>query len=214
AGTTALLSTGWDPGLFSINRLFGEAILPDGETYTFWGRGLSQGHSDAVRRVPGVAAGVQYTHPSLDAIARVKEGTRPQLSTSEKHTRECFVVLEEGADADQVREAIVSMPHYFEPFETTVHFITADELARDHSAMPHGGFVLRSGTTGDGNNQVVEFGLALESNPEFTASVLVAYARAAHRLNQQGVHGAVTPLDVAPGLLSPKSPAQLRAELL
>lgn len=214
AGTTALLSTGWDPGLFSINRLLGEAILPDGETYTFWGRGLSQGHSDAVRRVPGVAAGVQYTHPSLDAIARVKEGTRPQLSTSEKHTRECFVVLEEGADADQVREAIVSMPHYFEPFETTVHFITADELARDHSAMPHGGFVLRSGTTGDGNNQVVEFGLALESNPEFTASVLVAYARAAHRLNQQGVHGAVTPLDVAPGLLSPKSPAQLRAELL
>ncbi len=214
AGTTALLSTGWDPGLFSINRLLGEAILPDGETYTFWGRGLSQGHSDAVRRVEGVAAGVQYTHPSADAMAQVRAGERPQLGTQDKHTRECFVVLADGADPDVVRKAIVTMPNYFEPFETTVHFITAEELARDHAAMPHGGFVLRSGSTGDGNKQVIELGLTLESNPEFTASVLVAYARAAYRLNQQGVHGAVTPLDVAPGLLSPKSPAQLRAELL
>ncbi len=213
-GTTALLSTGWDPGLLSINRLFGEAILPAGETYTFWGRGLSQGHSDAVRRVPGVAGAVQYTHPSPEAMDRVRAGERPVLSTHEKHTRECFVVLAQGAQEEQVREAIVSMPHYFEPFETTVHFISAEELARDHDTMPHGGFVLRSGSTGQDHTQVMEFGLALDSNPEFTASVLVAYARATHRLNQQGHHGAVTPLDVAPGLLSPKSPAQLRADLL
>ncbi|MFS3130535.1 diaminopimelate dehydrogenase [Nocardioides sp. Bht2] len=213
-GRTSLISTGWDPGLFSINRLLGEAILPDGETYTFWGRGLSQGHSDALRRVPGVSAAVQYTHPSASAIARVRSGERPELSTQEKHTRECFVVLAEGADADVVRKDIVTMPHYFEPFATTVHFITAEELSRDHAAMPHGGFVLRSGTTGGTNTQVMEFGLTLESNPEFTASVLVAYARATYRLNQQGVHGAVTPLDVAPALLSPRSAAQLRAELL
>lgn len=214
AGRTALLSTGWDPGLFSVNRLMGEAILPEGDTHTFWGRGLSQGHSDAVRRVPGVADAVQYTHPSAEAIARVRAGDRPELSTHEKHTRECFVVLAEGADAGTVREAIVTMPHYFEPFDTTVHFVSAEQLAAEHSAMPHGGFVLRSGVSGAGHRQVMEFGLSLESNPEFTASVLVAYARATVRLNRQGVVGAVTPFDVAPGLLSPRSAADLRRDLL
>lgn len=214
AGTTALISTGWDPGLFSLNRMLGEAILPEGHTYTFWGRGLSQGHSDAVRRVPGVAAGVQYTLPSAEAVAAVRRGENPDLPTRDKHTRECFVVLAEGADADQVREAIVTMPHYFEPYETTVHFITADELARDHAAMPHGGFVLRSGETGDGDRQLIEFGLTLGDNPGFTASVLVAYARATYRLAASGRHGALTLFDVPPGLLSPRSAAELRADLL
>ncbi len=214
AGTTAMISVGWDPGLFSINRLFGEALLPDGDTYTFWGRGLSQGHSDALRRVPGVAGAVQYTIPSDDAIDEVRSGSRPELTTRQKHTRECFVVLEDGADAAAVEHEIVTMPHYFDQYDTTVHVITADELARDHTAMPHGGFVIRSGESSDGTSQVVEYRLALDSNPEFTASVLVAYARAAHRLNEQGRTGAVTVLDVAPALLSPKSPEELRAELL
>lgn len=214
AGTTAIISTGWDPGLFSLQRVYGEAILPMGETYTFWGRGLSQGHSDAIRRVPGVSAGVQYTIPSEDAIARVRAGARPSLTTRDKHTRECFVVLEDGADAAAVREAIVTMPDYFEPYDTVVHFITAEELADDHAGAPHGGFVIRSGTTSAGSDQTAEFRLALESNPEFTASVLVAYARAAARLASAGDHGAKTPFDVAPGLLSPKSAEQLRAELL
>ena len=212
AGTTALISAGWDPGMYSINRVVGEALLPEGDTYTFWGRGLSQWHSDAVRRVPGVAAGVQYTVPSETAIASVRAGDRPTLTTREKHVRECFVVLEEGADPDTVREAIVTMPDYFEPFDTTVTFITAEELARDHRAMPHGGFVIRSGETGAGNSQVVEYRLTLGSNPEFTAGVLVAYARAVHRLNASGQVGAHTVFDVAPGLLSPKSPEQLRAD--
>jgi len=214
AGTTAVISTGWDPGLFSLQRLYGEAILPQGETYTFWGRGLSQGHSDAIRRVPGVAAGVQYTIPSDAAVARVRDGQRPQLSTREKHTRECFVVLAEGADPAEVRAAIVTMPDYFEPYDTTVHFVSAEELAREHSGVPHGGFVIRSGTTSEGIDQTVEFRLALESNPEFTASVLVAYARAAARLARKGDHGAKTPFDIAPGLLSPKSASELREELL
>lgn len=213
-GNTAIISVGWDPGMFSLNRLFGEALLPDGDTYTFWGTGLSQGHSDAVRRVPGVAAGVQYTVPSESAVQAVLSGTRPELSTREKHTRECYVVLEEGADAAEVARAIVTMPHYFADYDTTVHVITAEELARDHAAMPHGGFVIRSGTTGHGNKQVVEYRLQLGSNPEFTASVLVAYARAAARLNALGQVGALTVLDVPPGLLSPKSPETLRAELL
>ncbi|HTN54836.1 MAG TPA: diaminopimelate dehydrogenase, partial [Microbacterium sp.] len=213
-GTTAIISTGWDPGLFSLQRLYGEAILPQGETHTFWGRGLSQGHSDAVRRVPGVAGGVQYTIPSSDAIARVRAGEQPSLTTRDKHTRECFVVLEDGADPAVVREAIVSMPDYFAPYDTTVHFITAEELARDHTGAPHGGFVIRDGRTSDGTRQSVEFRLALDSNPEFTASVLVAYARAAARMASAGDHGAKTPFDVAPGLLSPKSAEQLRAELL
>lgn len=213
-GNTAIVSVGWDPGMFSLNRLLGEAILPDGETYTFWGKGLSQGHSDALRRVPGVAGGVQYTVPSETAVDAVRSGTRPALSTREKHTRECYVVLEDGADAAEVEQAIVTMPHYFADYDTTVRFITAEELARDHAAMPHGGFVIRSGTTGDGNEQVVEYRLQLASNPEFTASVLVAYARAAARLNTLGQTGAYTLLDVPPGLLSPKSPETLRAELL
>lgn len=214
AGTVAVISTGWDPGLFSINRLFGEAILPQGETYTFWGRGLSQGHSDALRRVPGVAGGVQYTLPSEDAIGRVRGGELPQLTTREKHERECFVVLESGADADTVREAIVTMPDYFEPYDTTVNFISAEELARDHAGMPHGGFVIRSGESSPGVTQTIEYQLTLGSNPEFTASVLVAYARAAARLAASGERGAKTPFDIAPGLLSPKTAEQLRAELL
>ncbi|WP_312923928.1 diaminopimelate dehydrogenase [Stutzerimonas nitrititolerans] len=213
-GKTALISIGWDPGMFSINRLYGEALLPDGVTYTFWGKGLSQGHSDAVRRVPGVKAGVQYTLPSPEAIERVRSGARPELSTREKHTRECFVVLAEGADAATVEQAIVGMPNYFADYDTTVNFISEDELRRDHQRMPHGGFVIRSGNTSEPHAQVIEYSLQLESNPEFTASVLVAHARAAYRLNLQGQIGAKTAFDVAPGLLSPKSPEQLRAELL
>ncbi|WP_121865932.1 diaminopimelate dehydrogenase [Glutamicibacter nicotianae] len=214
AGKTALISAGWDPGMFSINRVYGEALLPDGETYTFWGRGLSQGHSDAVRRVPGVAAGVQYTIPSQESIDRVRAGERPALGTREKHQRECFVVLKDGADAEAVREAIVTMEHYFDQYDTTVEFIDEQTLAAEHSAMPHGGFVIRSGNTSDAQKQVIEYSLALGSNPEFTSSVLVAYARAVHRMNQAGITGAQTVYDVAPGLLSPKSAAQLRAELL
>ena len=214
AGTTAIISTGWDPGLFSLNRLFGEAILPEGDTYTFWGRGLSQGHSDAIRRVPGVAGGVQYTIPSEDAIMQVRAGERPELSTREKHIRQCFVVLEDGANAEEVRDAIATMPDYFEPYDTTVEFISAEQLASEHSGMPHGGFVIRSGASSAEHRQVIEYRLALDSNPEFTASVLVAYARAAARMRAAGDIGAKTVLDVAPGLLSPKSPEQLRAELL
>ncbi|WP_327036793.1 diaminopimelate dehydrogenase [Microbacterium sp. CH12i] len=182
--TTALISVGWDPGLFSINRLYGEALIPDGDTYTFWGRGLSQGHSDAIRRVAGVAGGVQYTLPAQPAMDAVRSGIRPQLSTRDKHTRECFVVLEDGADTASVEQAIVTMPHYFSEYDTTVHFITAEELARDHAAMPHGGFVIRSGNTSEDASQVIEYSLTLDSNPEFTASVLVAYARAAFRLTR------------------------------
>jgi len=217
AGTTALISIGWDPGLFSLNRMLGEAILPDGASYTFWGKGLSQGHSDAVRRVPGVKAGVQYTIPSEPAIERVRQGERPEFSTRERHVRECYVVLEDGADAQLVKEAIVTMPDYFADYDTSVHFIDETTLEQEHAAMPHGGFVMRSGTTGaagSSNTQVIEYSLKLNSNPEFTASVLVAYARAAYRLNQQGGIGAKTLFDVAPGLLSPQSAATLRKELL
>jgi diaminopimelate dehydrogenase len=211
---TALISAGWDPGMFSINRVMSEALLPDGATYTFWGDGLSQGHSDAVRRVDGVADAVQYTRPVEEAVERVRRAERPVLSTREKHTRECFVVLEEGADAERVRDAIVTMPHYFDAYDTTVHFISAEELARDHRAMGHGGFVIRSGNTSAGNAQVVEYALKLRSNPEFTASVLVAYARAVHRLHAMGQYGAKTVFDVPPGLLSSRSAEQLRAEEL
>ncbi|HWL29548.1 MAG TPA: diaminopimelate dehydrogenase [Burkholderiaceae bacterium] len=214
ARTTALISVGWDPGLFSLNRLYGEAILPQGGTYTFWGKGLSQGHSDAVRRVPGVKAAVQYTLPVPDAVERVRSGTQPTLTTREKHTRECFVVLNAGADADEVRQAIVTMPDYFADYDTTVNFITEEELRRDHAAMPHGGFVIRSGTTGTGTRQVIEYSLKLDSNPEFTSSVLVAYARAVFRLSQAGSTGAKTVFDVPPGMLSAKEPAELRASLL
>lgn len=211
---TALISAGWDPGMFSINRVLGEALLPDGATYTFWGDGLSQGHSDAVRRLPGVEGGVQYTRPIKEAVERVRSGSRPTLTTRERHRRECFVVLEEGADPEAVREAIITMPHYFDTYDTTVNFITAQELERDHSAMVHGGFVIRSGNTSAGKTQVIEYSLKLESNPEFTASVLVAYARAVHRLHAMGQYGAHTVFDVAPGLLSPKTAHELRAEHL
>ncbi|WP_156189369.1 diaminopimelate dehydrogenase [Acinetobacter indicus] len=211
---TAMISIGWDPGMFSINRLFGEALLPDGETYTFWGKGLSQGHSDAIRRVEGVKAGVQYTIPSTDAMDKVRSGLRPELSTRDKHTRECYVVLEEGADAAKVEQAIVTMPDYFTDYNTTVNFIDEETLRNEHNRMPHGGFVIRSGSTSDAHNQVMEFSLKLESNPEFTASVLVAYARACYRMNQMGQYGAKTAFDVAPGLLSMKSPEQLRKEIL
>ena len=211
---TAMISIGWDPGMFSINRLFGEALLPDGETYTFWGKGLSQGHSDAIRRVEGVKAGVQYTIPSTEAIEKVRSGVRPVLTTKEKHTRECYVVLAEGADAEAVKQAIVTMPDYFADYDTTVNFIDEATLAQDHQRMPHCGFVIRSGNTSDAHKQVLEFSLKLESNPEFTASVLVAYARATYRLNQMQQYGAKTAFDVAPGLLSMKSPEQLRKEIL
>ena len=217
ANKVAMLSVGWDPGLFSINRLYGEAILAVGETYTFWGKGLSQGHSDAVRRVDGVQSGVQYTLPSEPAMARVRNGEQPTLSTREKHTRECYIVLEDGADADAVRNTIVTMPDYFADYDTTVHFIDQQTFNADHQKMPHGGFVIRSGVSGidnEQNNQVLEFSLKLGSNPEFTASVLVAYARATYKMSLAGEIGAKTVLDVAPSLLSPKSPAQLRKELL
>lgn len=214
AGTTAVISTGWDPGVFSLNRLMGEAILPQGDTYTFWGRGLSQGHSDALRRIPGVAGGVQYTIPSEEAIERVRSGEAPELSTRERHTRECYVVLDDGADADTVRQAIVTMPDYFEPYDTTVHFISAEELERDHQGMPHGGFLIHSGNSSADQRHVIEYSLTLGSNPEFTASVLVAYARAAARLAAAGDHGAKTVFDIAPGLLSPRSAEDLRAGLL
>jgi diaminopimelate dehydrogenase len=214
AKRVALLSVGWDPGLFSLNRLFAETILPVGETYTFWGKGLSQGHSDAVRRVAGVKHAVQYTLPCEKAMARVRSGEQPVLSTREKHTRECYVVLQPGADAETVRHSIVTMPDYFADFDTQVHFIDQASFAQNHNKMPHGGFVIRSGITGDNNQQNIEYGLTLDSNPEFTASVLVAYARAVHCLASSGQVGAKTVFDIAPGLLSPKSPAQLRQELL
>lgn len=211
---TCLISAGWDPGMFSINRVISEALLPDGETYTFWGDGLSQGHSDAIRRVAGVAGGVQYTRPVQEAMDQVRSASRPVLTTREKHRRECFVVLQEDADAEAVRNAIVTMPDYFADYDTVVNFITAEELARDHQAMVHGGFVIRSGNTSNESAQVIEYSLKLGSNPEFTSSVLVAYARAVHRLHQAGQIGAKTVFDVAPGLLSAKSAEQLRAEQL
>lgn len=212
-GNLSIIAVGWDPGLFSINRLMGEAILPDGATDTFWGKGLSQGHSDAIRRVPGVRAGVQYTIPVPEAVARVRAGERPSLSTREKHRRECHVALEPGADARAVEQAIVAMPDYFADYDTTVHFIDEATLARDHAGMPHGGFVIRSGQTG-AEHQSMEFSLKLDSNPAFTSSVLVAYARAAWRMRSAGETGARTVFDVAPGLLSPRSPEALRETLL
>ena len=214
AGTVSVISTGWDPGLFSLNRLLAEAILPQGKEYTFWGKGVSQGHSDAIRRVPGVKAGVQYTIPSVEAIERIRSGETPDLSTREKHIRHCYVVAEEGADKEAIERAIVTMPNYFADYDTTVTFITEEELRRDHAGMPHGGFVIRSGVTGQGTKQIIEFSLKLESNPEFTASVLTAYARAAFRLHRDGASGAKTVFDIPFGLLSPKSPEELRATLL
>lgn len=213
-GKLSIISVGWDPGLFSINRVMSEAVLPDGKTYTFWGKGLSQGHSDAVRRVEGVKNGVQYTIPSEAAMERVRKGENPELSTSDKHKRECYVVLEEGADPEKVAHTIKTMPHYFADYDTEVHFITEEELRKNHSKMPHGGFVIHSGTTGEGHKQIVEFSLKLESNPEFTASVLVAYARAAYRLHKEGHTGAKTVYDIGPGYIHPESPDVLRKKYL
>lgn len=212
--TTAIISVGWDPGLFSINRVMADAILPNGENYTFWGKGLSQGHSDAVRRVDGVKNGVQYTIPSEEAIEKVRSGANPQLTTAEKHRRVCYVVPEEGADLAKIEDEIKTMPNYFADYDTEVHFITERELQRDHAKAPHGGFVIRGGNTGAGNKQIYEFSIKLDSNPEFTASVLVAYARAAYRLNKEKQYGAKTVYDVAPGYISPKSAEQLRRDYL
>ena len=214
AGKVAVISTGWDPGLFSINRLMAESILSEGTDYTFWGKGVSQGHSDAIRRVPGVKAGVQYTVPVQEVIERIRSGETPDLTTREKHLRQCFVVAEEGADREAIRETIVSMPNYFSDYDTTVTFITEEELQAEHQGMPHGGFVIRSGITGESTKQIIEFGLKLESNPEFTASVLVAYARAGVRLRREGQAGAKTVFDIPFAYLSPKSGEELRRDLL
>ncbi len=213
-GNTALISCGWDPGLFSLNRLMGNCILPHGADYTFWGKGISQGHSDAIRRIEGVADAKQYTIPVEEALEEVRSGSNPELTTRQKHTRECFVVLEEGADAARVAEEIVSMPNYFDEYDTTVNFISQEELARDHAAMPHGGFVLRSGQSASGKKMLVEYSLKLESNPEFTACVLVAFARAVARFSNEGTTGALTVFDVPPAYLSPLDGAELRAHML
>ncbi|MER2191485.1 MAG: diaminopimelate dehydrogenase [Solibacillus sp.] len=213
-GTVSIISVGWDPGLFSLNRLLGETVLPVGNTYTFWGDGLSQGHSDAVRRIAGVKNAVQYTLPIESAVNRVRAGENPELTTREKHARECFVVLAEGADAAAIETEIKEMPNYFADYDTTVNFISEDEFKANHTGMPHGGFVIRSGESGAGDKQILEFSLKLESNPMFTSSVLVAYARAAHKLAAKGDKGAKTVFDIPYGLLSPKSPAELRKELL
>ena len=214
AGKVGAISVGWDPGMFSLNRLYAGAVLPDGKDYTFWGRGVSQGHSDAVRRIEGVADARQYTIPVPQALEAVRNGELPELTTREKHTREVFVVAKEGADRERITRDIVTMPHYFDQYDTTVHFITAEEMARDHQGLPHGGSVLRSGVTADGHRHLIEYSLTLDSNPEFTASVLVAYARAVYRLQQAGKTGCVTVLDVPPALLSPLSADTLRATLL
>lgn len=213
-GHAALISVGWDPGLFSLMRVLADAVLPAGRSYTFWGRGVSQGHSDAIRRIPGVANAVQYTVPITDAVERVRRGEQPTFTSRQKHWRECHVVLEPGADRERVRQAIVSMPDYFADYDTTVHFISAHELARHHAAMPHGGFVIRSGETSPQSSQVLEFRLKLDSNPEFTASVLVAYARALHRMHEAGRTGALTLLDVPPALISPHAADELRRQYL
>lgn len=212
--TVSIISTGWDPGLFSLNRLYAQSILPTGETTTFWGKGVSQGHSDALRRIEGVADATQYTIPNSEIIDKLKAGEKLELSTRDKHFRQCFVVLEEGADEAAIKEEIVTMPNYFSDYDTEVNFISQDELNRDHKAMPHGGTVLHTGTTGESTNQVIEYSLQLESNPEFTASVLVAYARACVRLAKEKQFGAFTVLDIAPKYLSPLDDATLRKELL
>ena len=213
---TALISAGWDPGMFSLQRLLGNCVLPEGKDYTFWGKGVSQGHSDAIRRIAGVKDAKQYTIPVEAALDRVRTGENPELSTREKHTRECFVVAEEGADLERIEKEIKTMPAYFEPYETTVHFITQDKLERDHSGIPHGGFVLRSGVTGlnGETKQMIEYRLTLGSNPEFTASVLVACARAVVRMDKEGMHGCKTIFDVPAAYLSPKDGAELRKLLL
>lgn len=216
SGKTAIISVGWDPGMFSLARMYSGAILPDGKDYTFWGKGVSQGHSDAIRRIDGVLDAKQYTIPVESALEAVRSGAMPELSTREKHVRECFVVAAEGADRARIENEIKTMPNYFADYDTTVHFISREELVRDHGGIPHGGFVIRSGKTGAEleNNHIIEYSLKLDSNPEFTSSVLVAYARAAYKLSMDGASGCKTVLDIPPALLSPKSGEELRRELL
>lgn len=215
-GHVGIISVGWDPGMFSLNRMYANAILTNGKDYTFWGKGVSQGHSDAIRRVKGVKDGKQYTIPVDAALEAVRSGSNPELTTRQKHTRECFVVAKEGADLAQIEHDIKTMPNYFSDYDTTVHFISEEELKRDHSGIPHGGFVIRSGKTGlnKEHNHIIEYSLKLDSNPEFTASVLVAYARAVYRMKQEGMKGCKTVFDVAPAYLSPMSGEELRAHLL
>ena len=211
----SIISVGWDPGMFSLNRLYAESILVQGSTYTFWGKGVSQGHSDAIRRIEGVKNGIQYTVPIEAAVDQVRSGSEPELTTRQKHLRECYVVAEEGADKAAIEEAIKTMPNYFDEYDTTVTFITEEELKANHSKMPHGGFVIRTGETGcEGNKHVIEYSLKLDSNPEFTGSVLVAYARAAHRLSVKGESGARSVFDIAPAMLSQMTPEELRAKML
>ncbi|MBQ7364976.1 MAG: diaminopimelate dehydrogenase [Clostridia bacterium] len=216
AGTTALISAGWDPGMFSLNRLYASAILPDGKDYTFWGKGVSQGHSDAIRRIDGVLDARQYTIPIDSALDAVRSGSAPALTTREKHTRECFVVAEEGADLARIENEIKTMPNYFADYDTTVHFITMEELRRDHSGIPHGGFVIRSGKTGlsGEHTHIIEYSLKLDSNPEFTASVILAYARAVCRMHEKGIVGCTTVFDVPPAYLSAKPYSELIATML
>jgi diaminopimelate dehydrogenase len=214
AGKTSIISTGWDPGLFSLLRVIEEIALPQGKCYTFWGPGISQGHSDAIRRIPGVKDARQYTMPIDTAVSRVRAGENPQLKTSEKHWRDCYVVVEDGADLKRIEQEIKKMPYYYADYRTVVTFISEKEMAEGHSEMPHGGFVLRVGKTGECHKQLMEFGLELTSNPEFTGSVLVAYARAAYRLNKEGQIGAKTVFDIAPAYLSMKSLEELRREML
>lgn len=216
SGKIGIISVGWDPGMFSLNRLYANAILTNGSDYTFWGKGVSQGHSDAIRRIDGVLDGKQYTIPVESALEAVRNGLNPELTTRQKHTRECFVVAEEGADKARIESEIKNMPNYFADYDTTVHFITEEELKKNHSGIPHGGFVIRSGKTGwnDENTHIIEYSLKLDSNPEFTASVLVAYARAAARLNAEGQTGCKTVFDIAPAYLSAKSGEELRAHML
>lgn len=211
----SIISVGWDPGMFSLNRLYAESILVQGSTYTFWGKGVSQGHSDAIRRIEGVKNGIQYTVPIEAAVDQVRSGSEPELTTRQKHLRECYVVAEEGADKAAIEEAIKTMPNYFDEYDTTVTFITEEELKENHSKMPHGGFVIRTGETGcEGNKHVIEYSLKLDSNPEFTGSVLVAYARAAYRLSKKGESGARSVFDIAPAMLSQMTPEELRAHML
>ena len=215
-GHVALISAGWDPGMFSLNRLYAECVLPEGKNYTFWGKGVSQGHSDAIRRVAGVKDARQYTIPVDAALEAVRSGSNPELTTRQKHTRECFVVAEEGADLARIENEIKTMPNYFDEYDTTVHFITEEELMRDHAGIPHGGFVIRSGKTGWNreNSHVIEYSLKLDSNPEFTSSILVAYARAVVRMAKEGQTGCKTVFDVAPAYLASKSGEELRKEML
>ena len=215
-GNIGIISVGWDPGMFSLNRLYAESILVQGSTYTFWGKGVSQGHSDAVRRIEGVKDCRQYTIPVEKAVEAVRSGSNPELTTREKHTRECFVVAEEGADLAKIENEIKTMPNYFSDYDTTVHFITEEEMKRDHSGLPHGGMVIRTGVTGmeKEHKHVIEYSLKLDSNPEFTGSVIVAYARAVSRMNKEGMSGCKTVFDIAPAYLSPKSAEELRAHML